>query len=108
MTVAPHIGQLGNPVNTNHFYLHVLSKSKPGVLMQCFRRFQGLIAPDQLRNRHGRAQRAKRRSFLIALRLEVLELRTLLAADFGDAPAPYPTLVAESGAQHEATGPRLG
>jgi hypothetical protein len=32
----------------------------------------------------------------------------MLAADFGDAPAPYKTLIANSGAQHEAVGPTLG
>ncbi|MCA9247362.1 MAG: VCBS repeat-containing protein, partial [Planctomycetales bacterium] len=42
------------------------------------------------------------------LGIELLEQRTLLAADFGDAPAPYPTTLADNGAQHEATGPMLG
>ncbi|MFK8112888.1 MAG: beta strand repeat-containing protein, partial [Rubripirellula sp.] len=28
--------------------------------------------------------------------------------DYGDAPAPYPTLAADSGARHTATGPQLG
>jgi hypothetical protein len=32
----------------------------------------------------------------------------MLAADFGDAPAPYKTLIANVGAQHEAVGPTLG
>ena len=40
--------------------------------------------------------------------LEVLEARTLLTSDFGDAPYPYPTTLAENGARHEATGPMLG
>jgi hypothetical protein len=31
-----------------------------------------------------------------------------LAVDFGDAPAPYPTLLSEDGARHTATGPVLG
>jgi hypothetical protein len=31
-----------------------------------------------------------------------------LAVDFGDAPAPYPTMLSENGARHTATGPRLG
>ncbi|EMI21802.1 hypothetical protein RMSM_01278 [Rhodopirellula maiorica SM1] len=30
------------------------------------------------------------------------------STDFGDAPAPYPTLVGDDGAAHEVTGPRLG
>lgn len=42
------------------------------------------------------------------LRFEPLEDRRLLAADFGDAPAPYPTLLLDNGARHEAVGPRLG
>lgn len=42
------------------------------------------------------------------LRIELLEDRLLLAADFGDAPKPYPTLLVDNGARHEATGPRLG
>jgi hypothetical protein len=42
------------------------------------------------------------------LHLEPLEQRYLLTADFGDAPAFYPTLISESGAQHTATGPTLG
>ena len=37
--------------------------------------------------------------------LELLEDRRLLAADFGDAPAPYPTLLAANGAQHAELGP---
>jgi hypothetical protein len=41
------------------------------------------------------------------LALERLESRDLLAADFGDAPAPYATLLV-AGAQHEAVGPTLG
>lgn len=32
----------------------------------------------------------------------------MLLTDFGDAPSPYPTLVAESGAQHAEVGPTLG
>ncbi|MEX2112713.1 MAG: FG-GAP-like repeat-containing protein, partial [Pirellulales bacterium] len=42
------------------------------------------------------------------LNVEPLEERTLLAADFGDAPNFYPTLIAENGAQHTAVGPTLG
>ncbi|QDU56689.1 FG-GAP-like repeat-containing protein [Aeoliella mucimassa] len=51
------------------------------------------------------AKRASRqRKSLTALRrqlgFEQLESRQLLAADFGDAPAPYPTLLADDGARH--------
>jgi hypothetical protein len=42
------------------------------------------------------------------LGLEGLEGRWLLATDFGDAPLPYFTTVAENGARHEAIGPQLG
>ncbi len=42
------------------------------------------------------------------LTVEQLERRLLLAADFGDAPAPYPTLPGSSGPSHEAVGPLLG
>jgi hypothetical protein len=40
--------------------------------------------------------------------LELLEQRLVFASDFGDAPLPYKTLVAEAGAEHVATGPTLG
>ncbi len=41
--------------------------------------------------------------------VERLEPRTLLTIDFGDAPAPYPTTLAENGARHtEASGLKLG
>ena len=40
--------------------------------------------------------------------VESLEPRILLTADFGDAPSPYPTTIAENGAQHTDTGPTLG
>jgi hypothetical protein len=57
-----------------------------------------------------RAARAvvKRAAFNRRLRLETLESRLALAADFGDAPLPYPTTLAENGASHEAIGPTLG
>jgi hypothetical protein len=42
------------------------------------------------------------------LKIEPLEDRRLLAVDFGDAPDPYPTTLADDGARHEAVGPRLG
>ena len=54
--------------------------------------------------------RNRARQFSLARRLsfESLEHRLVLAADFGDAPQPYPTLIAENGARHEAVGPTLG
>lgn len=42
------------------------------------------------------------------LAIERLESRLLMAADFGDAPLPYATLLVENGARHEAVGPTLG
>ena len=53
-------------------------------------------------------QRSYRRTSSRRLLFEPLEDRYLLAADFGDAPLPYPTTLAEDGARHEATGPTLG
>ncbi len=40
--------------------------------------------------------------------LELLEARVLLVSDFGDAPLPYATLLAQTGAEHVAVGPSLG
>ena len=40
--------------------------------------------------------------------LQLLEARMVFASDFGDAPLPYPTLLAENGAEHVAIGPTLG
>ena len=57
----------------------------------------------------GRERRLGNRSLSTRpLRVEVLEDRLLLAADFGDAPHPYPTVLASNGARHEIGGPRLG
>lgn len=51
---------------------------------------------------------SRRATFGRSLRFEPLEGRLLLASDFGDAPARYPTLLANNGARHEAVGPTLG
>ncbi len=40
--------------------------------------------------------------------LEILEARIVFNVDFGDAPLPYKTLLAEGGASHNAVGPTLG
>jgi hypothetical protein len=40
--------------------------------------------------------------------VDVLEDRVLLASDFGDAPTPYPVTLADNGARHTVTGPKLG
>ncbi|TWT78378.1 FG-GAP repeat protein [Posidoniimonas polymericola] len=58
------------------------------------------------RNRRG--DRLARLSGGRSLVFELLEGRRLLAADFGDAPEPYPTLLADDGPRHEAVGPQLG
>ncbi|MCC6492122.1 MAG: VCBS repeat-containing protein [Pirellulales bacterium] len=42
------------------------------------------------------------------LKFENLEAKLLLASDFGDAPAPYPTLLADNGARHTASPYKLG
>ncbi|MEK6257515.1 MAG: VCBS repeat-containing protein [Planctomycetota bacterium] len=40
--------------------------------------------------------------------VQVLEPRTMLTIDLGDAPSPYPTTLAENGARHDDSGPTLG
>jgi hypothetical protein len=62
------------------------------------------------RNSHHRKPNKRSRAHLTrsALAFESLEKRFLLAADFGDAPDPYPTLLLENGARHEAVGAMLG
>ncbi|MGI9459870.1 MAG: FG-GAP-like repeat-containing protein, partial [Pirellulales bacterium] len=55
------------------------------------------------KTKHQSKQERRRR-----LQLEFLEDRRLLASDFGDAPAPYPTSLADHGARHTDTGPTLG
>jgi hypothetical protein len=42
------------------------------------------------------------------LQCECLEIRNLLTSDFGDAPAPYPTLSAEDGPEHTVVPLMLG
>ncbi|MAT70111.1 MAG: hypothetical protein CMJ58_11390 [Planctomycetaceae bacterium] len=56
----------------------------------------------RLRTRHSLREGEQR------LGVEHLEERCLLAADFGDAPPPFPTTLADDGARHEAIGPILG
>ncbi len=51
---------------------------------------------------------AEAASNLRSPRFEILENRLLLANDFGDAPAPYPTTLIEDGPAHESFGPTLG
>ena len=61
------------------------------------------------RKRRSRGRRHERQWFARRLLLEALQSRWLLAInllDFGDAPAPYPTTLAEDGARHTASGPR--
>ncbi len=62
--------------------------------------FSGSRRPGNSKGARGASRRE--------LRFEALEARLPLAADFGDAPAPYPTTIAEGGAQHVASGPMLG
>lgn len=68
------------------------------------------------KKRRARSSRRGRRGTALSLhltrraglRFESLEQRMLLASDFGDAPAPYHTLLTEDGARHEAIGMLLG
>ena len=72
---------------------------------------QSLLSRRYRRTRRKlRCRRARRctDAFEFTPRLELLEARLLLASDFGDAPLPYPTTLAEGGAQHSATGLTLG
>jgi hypothetical protein len=50
------------------------------------------------KNRIARQRRQSKKRFPVLF--EQLEARILLAADFGDAPFPYPVTIAENGAQH--------
>lgn len=50
----------------------------------------------------------RRKTRMPAPTIEFLEQRLVLASDFGDAPFPYPTLLADDGAHHVAIGPQLG
>ncbi|WP_165440551.1 cadherin domain-containing protein [Rubripirellula amarantea] len=50
----------------------------------------------------------RRRKMLRWMGVENLESRQMLAADFGDAPLPYPVTLADGGPQHQAVGPMLG
>ena len=55
-----------------------------------------------------RNHQKKRNSRFKTAPVELLEDRLLLTSDFGDLPFPYPTTLAENGAQHGAMGPTLG
>lgn len=54
------------------------------------------------------AQRKLRHNHDRRIHFERLEDRLLLASDFADAPASYPTLLSDNGPRHEAIGPQLG
>lgn len=47
-------------------------------------------------------------STALLLAIGLLSARAQSSLDFGDAPAPYPTLLNQNGARHTATGPLLG
>lgn len=59
------------------------------------------------RRRRPQVREVLRPSYLTR-QVDHLENRILLAANFGDAPIPYPVTQAENGAEHVATGPTLG
>ncbi len=68
---------------------------------------QSLLSRRYRRTRRKlRCRRARRctSAFKTTPRLELLESRLLLASDFGDAPLPYPTTLAEGGAEHVSGG----
>src|SRR6185436_10884999 len=55
-----------------------------------------------------RSRRQPRWSDCRSSLVQVLEPRTMLTIDLGDAPSPYPTTIAENGARHTDTGLTLG
>lgn len=61
-----------------------------------------------MRNAKRTARRRLQRQWNPLASVGALEQRLLLAADFGDAPAPYPVLQADNGAEHEESNFRLG
>ena len=68
---------------------------------------QSLLSRRYRRTRRKLRCRRVRRctaAFKTTPRLELLESRLLLASDFGDAPLPYPTTLAEGGAEHVTGG----
>ncbi|MCA9230365.1 MAG: VCBS repeat-containing protein, partial [Planctomycetales bacterium] len=67
-------------------------------------------AARRTRRRSVRDRRQRSSSLAIDAGFELLERRILLASDFGDAPLPYPTTLAEGGAEHVVVvgAPRLG
>ena len=81
-------------------------------------RFQGML--DSMSHRSKRSLACAKRSAdnrLFGIRswggrrnllFECLEVRLQLAADFGDAPSPYSTLLVDDGPRHVEIGPRLG
>ena len=52
--------------------------------------------------------RGRYRNQPLAAQCQFLEARVMLAADFGDAPVPYPTTLAEDGAQRRNGSLSLG
>ena len=60
------------------------------------------------KRRRSPARNSQPRSLDRSLLFEVLESRRLLTVDFGDAPAPYPSLLADGGPSHGVIGPQLG
>ena len=79
-------------------------------LIHWLRTLRQRAAPFLRSRRNSKQRRRSTRPDCAHLRIqpERLEDRTLLAVDFGDAPAPYPTTLGENGARHTETGPTLG
>jgi hypothetical protein len=65
-----------------------------------------ILSANPTKKNKSTKKRERRRSLI----LEMLEDRRLLAGiyDFGDAPKPYKTTMAEVGAHHQAIGPQMG
>ena len=65
------------------------------------------ILRSRLKSMSGSRSRIHK-SALPSGQVDVLEDRVLMTAEFGDAPSPYPVTLADNGARHSGTGPRLG
>lgn len=63
-----------------------------------------IILKSRRRNRRSRLAQQERGLTSLARQVDLLEDRTLLSVDFGDAPEPYPVTRAEGGAEHGIDG----
>ena len=63
-----------------------------------------IILKSRRRKRRSRRVREVRGFTSLVRQVDLLEDRTLLSVDFGDAPEPYPVTRAEGGAEHGISG----